>query len=76
MTIRYTLDSWVTSTDVDACYLPNSNDGDTDRFSFSLALPRNHKEMEFAIRYKTGTAEYWDNNFNRNYKVKDALTPF
>ena len=74
--IRYTLDSWVTSTDVDACYLPNSNDGDTDRFSFSLALPRNHKEMEFAIRYKTGTAEYWDNNFNRNYKVKDALTPF
>ena len=76
VTVRYTLDSWATSSDVDACYLPNSNDGDTDRFSFTLAFPRNHKEMEFAVRYKTGSAEYWDNNFNRNYKVKDALTPF
>lgn len=76
VTIRYTLDCWKTSNDVEACYLSNSNDGESDRFSFTLALPRSYKEMEFAVCYKTGSAEYWDNNFNRNYKVKDALTPF
>jgi len=73
--VRYTVDGWKTSNEVEACYVPNSNDGETDRFSFTLALPKNYKEMEFAVCYKTGASEYWDNNYNRNYKVKDALSP-
>jgi len=74
--VRYTVDGWKTSDEVEACYVPNSNDGDTDRFSFTLSLPKSYKELEFAVRYKAGNlTEYWDNNFNRNYKVKDAFHP-
>ena len=74
--VRYTMDSWKTSDEIEACYVPNSNDGATDRFSFTLSLPKTYKEMEFAVRFRAGdSTEYWDNNFSRNYKVKDALHP-
>lgn len=72
VTVRYTLDHWKTSDDIETSYVPNSNDGVTDRFTFSLSLPKTCKELEFAVRYKTSSEEFWDNNHNRNYKVKDA----
>jgi len=75
VSVRYTVDGWKTTDDVEAYYVPNSNDGETDRFSFTLSLPKSYKEMEFAIRFKTNSSEFWDNNFNRNYKVRDALSP-
>lgn len=71
--VRYTLDSWQSSADTEACYVPNSNDGGTDRFTFSLSLPKSSKEMEFAICYKISANEFWDNNYNRNYKIQDIL---
>lgn len=70
--VRYTLDHWKTSCDVETNYVPNSNDGVTDRFTFFLSLPKACKEMEFAVRFQTSSEEYWDNNQNRNYKVKDS----
>lgn len=75
VSVRYTMNRWKTSSEIQACYVPNSNDGDTDRFSFNLSLPKNERDLEFAIRYTSGSSEFWDNNFNRNYKVKDANLP-
>lgn len=67
--IRYTLNGWSTNHDTEATYVPNSNDIVTDRFHFSITLPQTVNEMEFAICFKTSSNEFWDNNYNRNYKV-------
>ena len=67
--IRYTLDGWITNYDTEATYVPNSNDIVTDRFHFSITLPQTINEMEFAVCFKTSSNEFWDNNYNRNYKV-------
>lgn len=70
ITARYTVDGWKTFRDVWADYVPQSSDGDTDRFQFRISLPHSMDvggKLEFAIRYCTAGKEYWDNNFNRNY---------
>jgi len=72
VSIRYTLDQWKTYSDTGGCYVTNSNDIDTDRFSFTLVLPKDCQSIEFAVCYKTSTSEFWDNNYNRNYKVIQA----
>lgn len=71
--IRSTSDKWRTVADTPANYLPNSNDGSSDRFIFSLQFPKNVPEMEFCIGYKIQSGEFWDNNHRKNYKVKDVL---
>jgi hypothetical protein len=39
--LRYTIDNWTTSYDVNALYIENSSDGHTDRFSFNINLDIN-----------------------------------
>ncbi|KAM4723033.1 protein phosphatase 1 regulatory subunit 3E-like [Rhinophrynus dorsalis] len=71
--VRYSVDSWATSSEVPAAYLRGYSDRYTDRFSFKILCPAlMNKEgmLEFAIRYRVCGAEYWDNNDGDNYKVK------
>ena len=71
--VRCTVDKWETYLDINAVYIPNSSEQETDRFAFSLQLPKCSFELEFAVCYKLSNREYWDNNESRNYKIQDIL---
>jgi len=83
--IRYTVDSWRTQSDIQATCMPNSSDGTSERFVFTLHLPDafgladarqgRSSSVEFAICYGAGGAEYWDNNKGLNYIVYCRLCP-
>lgn len=72
--VRYTLDSWNSHTDVVCTYVQDSNDGNTDRFSFAVTIPEyfiaSGDSFEFAICYRSNGTEYWDNNGGINYRVE------
>lgn len=74
ITLRYTLDNWHSSTDVEATYVPDSNDGDSDRFSFAVTIPEyflaTGGAIVFALRYETDGVEFWDNNDGLNYRIE------
>lgn len=74
VTIRYTLDGWSSSTDLEAVYVPESNDGATDRFSFAITLPEyflaSGGALEFAVRFEGEGIEFWDNNSGQNYCIE------
>ena len=63
--IRWTHDNWKTSHDTHTQFL--SNHGATDRFAFEL--PINGDDVSFAIRYRSESREFWDNNRGSNYTV-------
>jgi len=72
VTIRYTTNNWVTFDDLIASYVLDSNDGTTDRFSFSVNLPKCiavGSRLQFAIRYNALDIgrTFWDNNYGDNY---------
>jgi hypothetical protein len=57
---------------VDASYVYYSSDGDTDRFTFVIAVPASMSvgdHLEFAVRYEVDGGVHWDNNFGKNYSV-------
>ncbi|GFX04063.1 glycogen-binding subunit 76A [Trichonephila clavipes] len=64
---RYTVDSWKSSSDINASYVPNSSGDDTDGFAFNIFLPRERCNVEFALRYNVNGGEHWDNNGGKNY---------
>ena len=73
VTARYTLDGWINFRDVWADYLSSNLDGKTEQFSFRITAPVDFEvdlQIEFAIRYRVGGYEFWDNNFERNYHVQ------
>ena len=78
LSVRYSLDHWITHTEIDGHYIPLSNDGPTDRFSFTIILPSPKQfaigsEVEFAICYTAAddtSFKFWDNNHGRNYVVR------
>jgi len=78
ISVRYSVDHWTTLTDIDGEYVARSNDGPTDRFSFTIILPSVKQfvigsEVEFAIHYVAGDGpsfEFWDSNHGRNYVVR------
>lgn len=79
--VRFTLDNWVTVNEVSADYVESLNEGQSDRFAFSIKLnellnwPRGAgqhetKTMFLCLRYRTGSkAELWDNNGGENYQL-------
>lgn len=73
VSLRYSLNNWLTFMDSLASYVPNSNDGATDRFSFKIVMPTfldTGGTLQFAIKYCVGDHEFWDNNNGINYKVR------
>ena len=73
VTVRFTLDNWKSYRDIWADYFSSSMDGKTDKFWFRIAVPVNSPvdlEMKFAIRYCIGGQEFWDNNLDRDYKIR------
>lgn len=79
VTVRYTLDGWISSTDLPGVYVPESNDGATDRFSFALTLPEyflaSGGVLEFAVRFEGEGMEFWDNNSGLNYRIECREAP-
>ena len=72
VTVRYTINRWQTQNDVTACYVQNSNDGPTDRFSFTIPIPHyftTGSRMDFCVLYRTGGQSFWDSNNGNNYVI-------
>ena len=80
LAILYSVDGWTTpGREVEASYLPGSNDGTTDRFAFVLEPPPRETtvagaRLEFAVAYTAGGKTYWDNNAGSNYGVDCRAT--
>ncbi|RVE74556.1 hypothetical protein OJAV_G00023730 [Oryzias javanicus] len=73
VSLRYSLNNWITFMDSLATYVPNSSDGVTDKFCFKIVMPTyldNGGALQFAIKYCVGGREFWDNNHGNNYKVR------
>ncbi|KAM9481883.1 protein phosphatase 1 regulatory subunit 3E [Clarias gariepinus] len=73
VTLRYTLNNWLTFVDVPASYVPNSSDGGSDRFQFKIVTPaflESSGSLQFAVRYRVGPDDYWDNHDGKNYRVR------
>jgi len=73
VTVRFTLDNWKSYRDIWADYFSSSMDGKTDKFWFRIAVPVDSavdQEMKFAIRYCIGGQVFWDNNLDRDYKIR------
>ncbi|KAM9409548.1 protein phosphatase 1 regulatory subunit 3E [Pholidichthys leucotaenia] len=73
VSLRYSLNNWITFMDSLACYVPDSSDGATDKFCFKIVMPAymdNGGTLQFAIKYCVGGQEFWDNNNGNNYKVR------
>jgi len=76
--IRYTTNSWMTHSDSEATYLFGSNDGATDRFTFTVKLPSYFtigNRLEFSVMYMSGSDTFWDSNFGVNYRVECYKKP-
>ena len=79
--VRYTVNNWLTFDELNASYVANSNDGPTDRFSFTINIPQYFgvgSKMQFCLMYTAGGNTYWDSNYGNNYSVEcyDKVVPF
>ncbi|KAF5349615.1 hypothetical protein D9756_009014 [Leucocoprinus leucothites] len=69
--VRFTFDSWQTTSEVTARYAESIN-SQFDRFSFSIRLNDllsriEGKTLVMAVRYNVADQEFWDNNYQQNY---------
>ncbi|ESN96003.1 hypothetical protein HELRODRAFT_178923 [Helobdella robusta] len=85
--LRYTLDGWKTSMDVQCNFVSAVGGTNHELFSFQFPLNNNMNVqssgdnsskdsivIEFAICYRTESGnEFWDNNSNLNYKISCKL---
>ncbi|KAF9464610.1 putative phosphatase regulatory subunit-domain-containing protein [Collybia nuda] len=74
--VRFTFDSWQTTSEVTAKYLEPIN-SDFDRFTFSIRLNDllariEGKTLYLALRYTVAGREIWDNNSGRNHLAEFA----
>ncbi|XP_029372338.1 protein phosphatase 1 regulatory subunit 3B [Echeneis naucrates] len=73
VTMRVTFDAWKSHTDVVCVYVKDAYPSSySDTFSFKVSLPQElppHRQVEFAVCYRAGGCEYWDNNQGNNYRV-------
>merc|ERR1719352_649898 len=64
VTVKWTVDDWVTVTETICEYMQESSMGNTDKFSFKLvvgsSLPVGSR-VQFCIKYHC-EGEHWDNN--------------
>ena len=68
---RFSTNNWATWTEVLATFIPTSSDSWTDRFTstFTVGNLTAGQRVSFALRYKSGGQEYWDNNNGQNYSL-------
>lgn len=76
--VRFTFDSWQTTSEVTAKYEQSLAHGVFDRFSFVIRLHDilskiEDKTLFMAIRYAVDGREIWDNNGGQNYKITFSL---
>jgi len=72
VTIRFTHNSWKTTTDIPCKYVSLTGTMDIDTFSFEIKIPPNFNptdKVEFCICYEAASQQFWDNNDNQNYSV-------
>ena len=69
VTVKWTVDDWITVTETDCEYMQDRSKGNTDKFSFKLvvgsSLPLGSR-LKFCIKYHC-EGEHWDNNGGDNY---------
>lgn len=67
--VRYTLDAWVTYSDLQAEYVPSSCDGFSDKFTFTVFGNSMEigQRIEIALRFSCKGEQFWDNNHGVNY---------
>ncbi|XP_029362899.1 protein phosphatase 1, regulatory subunit 3Da [Echeneis naucrates] len=80
VTVRYSFTKWKSCTETKATWVStvtSTGEGGGDQlgcdiFRFHLPVPpflQPGAVLEFAIQYKVGGCEYWDNNYSKNYKL-------
>lgn len=73
--VRVTLDSWVTSHDVEAKYVQSYGGNlvhNYDTFSFEFEIDTHsdtNKKVQFAVCFETPAQQFWDNNDGANYEI-------
>lgn len=67
--VRYTTDSWRSFSDLQACYVENSCDGFSDKFTFTIHgnSVQIGQRIEMAIRFHCRGQQFWDSNYSTNY---------
>ncbi|KAI9334321.1 putative phosphatase regulatory subunit-domain-containing protein [Pilaira anomala] len=72
VTIRYSFDFWETMDNCEARYHQQDDHKNNayDVFSFKIKVPKEATTLYFAVNYKVGSKEFWDNNQGRNYEVR------
>lgn len=77
--VRYSLDAWHSYSDLQAEYVPNSCDGFSDKFSFTVFGNSMEigQRIEIALRFSCKGEQFWDNNHGVNYcfQCMPATTP-
>ncbi|THG95028.1 hypothetical protein EW026_g6550 [Hermanssonia centrifuga] len=75
--VRFTFDSWQTTSEVTARYMESIGDGQFDRFQFSIKLNDmmgriEEKTMFLAVRYSAAGRDMWDSNGGQNFRITFA----
>ncbi|XP_058837640.1 glycogen-binding subunit 76A isoform X2 [Topomyia yanbarensis] len=67
--VRYTIDNWRSFADLQASYVPNSCDGFSDKFAFTIYghSVQIGQRIEMAVRFHCRGQQFWDSNYNTNY---------
>ncbi|XP_068132582.1 protein phosphatase 1 regulatory subunit 3A [Hyperolius riggenbachi] len=69
--VRMSLDGWRSSYDLQAEYVPDSCNGQTDQFFFTISLAGPYQkegaQVHFCICYETAVGTFWDSNSGHNY---------
>ncbi|XP_073429412.1 protein phosphatase 1 regulatory subunit 3A [Dendrobates tinctorius] len=69
--VRMSLDSWQSHYDLLAEYVPDSCNGETDQFFFTISLVSPYQKegarVDFCLCYETAVGTFWDNNDGHNY---------
>lgn len=77
--VRYSLDAWQTYSDLQAEYVPNSCDGFSDKFTFTVFGNSMEigQRIEMALRFSCKGEQFWDSNHGVNYcfQCMPATTP-
>src|SRR5204862_1229726 len=79
VTVRFTFDHWQTVSEVSGTYHSSLRQKSIDKFTFAIKLldftNLQDRQMLFAIRYNVADQEFWDNNYNANYRIEFRKRP-